>query len=32
MKILGLKDGPVSQFSHEKFGFGNFWEFLERWG
>jgi len=24
MKILGEKDGPVSQFSHEKFGFRYF--------
>jgi hypothetical protein len=25
VKILGLKNGPVSRFSHEKFGFGKFW-------
>jgi hypothetical protein len=25
MKLLGLKDGPVSRFSHEKLGFGKFW-------
>ena len=24
MKILGCKDGPASQVSHEKFGFGIF--------
>jgi hypothetical protein len=24
MKILGHKDGPVSRFSHKKFGFGKF--------
>ena len=27
MKILGLKDGPVSQFSHGKLGFGNLGDF-----
>jgi hypothetical protein len=34
MKMLGLKDGPVSQENavHEKFGFGKFGGFLERWG
>jgi hypothetical protein len=25
MKILGLKDGPVSRVSHEKVGFGDSW-------
>jgi hypothetical protein len=33
MKILDLKEGSVSRFSHEKMGFGNFWEFLRIcWG
>jgi hypothetical protein len=32
MKIFGLKDGPVSRFSNEKFGLGNFWGFLGKWG
>jgi len=31
MKLLGLKDGPVSRFGHKKFGLGNFWGFLGRW-
>jgi hypothetical protein len=30
MKVLGLKDGPVSRCTHAKFEFGNFWEFLAR--
>jgi hypothetical protein len=32
MKILGLKDMGLEDSVHQKFGFGDSWGFLERWG